>query len=277
MRKIIVDTQTPQTVQAYLSQNYTCLPPAILRNALKRRDIKRNGQRIGANEQVYNQDQLWVYIDEKYFSLPVLWEDSHLLAVEKRQGLPCEEVQRLYETYFLCHRLDTQTGGILLLAKDEETLKTMEELFRNHKIQKTYQCIVTGKIEKKEADLKAYLIKDAEKSRVRIVSSPQKGALSIHTSYKLKQTEGKFSLLEVTLHTGRTHQIRAHLASVGLPLVGDEKYGNFAVNRETNLHAQQLWAVQLRFPSLTGALSPYSNLTIFSLPQWKWKKQGGCF
>ena len=267
MRTITVQTENPLELRLYLAEKYPCIPPAILRRALKNKDVKRNGVRLRAEDPVADGEQLDVYIDEKYFSFPVLWENDAVLCIEKPQGVPCETVQSLYFPYALCHRLDTMTGGILMLAKSEEALAEMENLFKERSLTKLYQGIVSGNPEP-SADLHAFLKKDAKKSTVSVSAHSQPGALPIHTGYRLVRKQGPFSLLEIHLYTGRTHQIRAHLASVGLPIVGDEKYGDFSINRQVNVHRQQLWAVSLRFPKLTGPLSGLSEVEIRSIPHF---------
>jgi len=149
----------------------------------------------------------------------------------------------------LCHRLDRNTGGLVIIAKNKAAHDFIIEKLESREIKKYYQCLVAGKMEKKEARLHAYLWKDAAKSRVFISERKKPGAQEIITAYKVLEydRDNDISRLEIELVTGRTHQIRAHMAYIGHPVIGDGKYGRNVINRAYGLKQQALWACRLKF------------------------------
>ena len=153
-------------------------------------------------------------------------------------------------------------GGLLLLVKDDEAFESAMEAFSSRSFQKFYTCRVKGCPARSEAVMEAWLRKDAQISRVSVTDYPARGALSITTGYRVIQP-GENALLEVELITGRTHQIRAHLAHIGHPILGDDKYGDRMLNRQLGVKRQQLWATRLVFHA-EGALS-YLNGRSFSV------------
>ena len=133
-----------------------------------------------------------------------------------------------------CHRLDRNTSGLTLFAKNQQSQNILFEKFKNHEIEKHYICRVYGIPKEKHKILTAYLFKDTKKSMVYIKDSPKKGYQNIITEYTVISTNlsDNTSILEVILHTGRTHQIRAHLAHIGYPIIGDGKYGINEINKK---------------------------------------------
>lgn len=260
-RHTVPDGVSVTPLQRYLTRAFPSLPAWLIRDTLKKKDVRINGTRSGADALVQAGDELTLYIDEKYFAAPldILFEDAHLLVVDKPAGIPVDSdranigadtmlarIQTHCPSAQLCHRLDTGTGGVLIAAKTEEALREMLTVFKEHTLTKKYRCIVVGKPASPQAKLKDYLVKDAAAARVFVVHSPKNGALPIETHYKLLESKNGLSLLEVTLITGRTHQIRAHLSSIGLPLLGDDKYGDRAANQKYRCRQPQLLCSELQ-------------------------------
>lgn len=229
------------------------VPGWRLRDAFADRDVKRNGQRITADTAVSAGDVLHVFLPEGPPPLEIVHEDAGYVIINKRQGMEVQgpgSVEAAYEAEtgqraYACHRLDVQTGGLLLLAKHEQALQRAEQAFAEHSLRKVYHALVVGHPAQREATLHAYLLKDADRSEVRVFDHPRPGALPIETRYRVLSTNADISLLEVELITGRTHQIRAHLAHIGHPVVGDDKYGDRAFNRAHGARRQKLWATGL--------------------------------
>ena len=270
-RHIVPEGVQPIPLNRYLTRAFPTLPGWLIRETLKKKDVRIGGVKSGADAVVCAGNELALYVDDKYFSAPltILHEDESLLVVEKPAGVPVDSdqgsigadtmlirIQAHCPQAQLCHRLDTGTGGVLIAAKTEKALNEMKNAFKHHLLTKKYHCLTAGIPHRKEEKLTAYLLKDAASSRVRIVNSPLPGALPIETHYRLLDSKNNLSLLEVTLITGRTHQIRAHLSSVGLPLLGDDKYGDRAVNRRTGRTQPALWCAEIRWQDFVFRSKP---------------------
>ncbi len=247
----------------YLTRAWPMLPGWVVRDAMKQRSVRVNGVKSGAEATVASGDELKIYILDRYFAAPleVLYEDGDLLAVNKPAGLPVDAdranvgadtlkqrvLARCPEAR-LCHRLDAGTSGVLLCAKNARAHEILLAAFAGHQLRKKYVALAAGCVRPERARLTAWLQKDAGAAKVRILDHPAAGAQEICTEYRsLGTVQAKGAVLtrlEVTLVTGRTHQIRAHLAHVGHPLVGDDKYGDRELNRRIGggicLHAAEL-------------------------------------
>ena len=151
----------------------------------------------------------------------------------------------------LCHRLDTGTSGLVIIAKTPEAEELFLSAIKNREVQKTYLCVTFGRPVPPDATLGGYLLKDADRGIVKIVEDKQPGAKEVETRYETIAVSGRLALLKVQLITGRTHQIRAHMASIGCPILGDSKYGNNSANRELKLKYQALCAWELTMPRFT--------------------------
>ena len=238
-----------------------------LRTLLKRRDVRVNGGKVGEDVLLRAGDVVQYYMtpaEEKRAAFSVLYEDADVIIIDKESGVQAEAVfsalRRQGECYFL-HRLDRNTEGLMIFARNEAAAAELLKVFRERRAEKHYLALVKGTFREKHAVLKAYLKKDAAASRVRVFDRPT--GEPILTEYRvIKEKEG-LSLLDVTLHTGKTHQIRAHLAHVGHPVLGDTKYGDDALNKEHHLTRQKLIAKQLRFTGLHG-LPALEGRTFFS-------------
>ena len=193
----------------------------------------------------------------------IIYEDENVLVIDKESGVNAEAVYAALaregamkggECYFI-HRLDRNTKGLMIFAKNAKTEKTLLQAFKDRKVEKIYHALCFGEFIKKTAVLTAYLKKDAEKSKVQIFDKPIKGGEEIVTEYRVIEPVGvDMTRVEVILHTGKTHQIRAHLAHVGYPIVGDMKYGDSLRNKALKVSRQCLVAKCLRVDSV-GDLS----------------------
>ena len=235
---------------------------------IKNKEIKVNGKKVGEDVVLEKGDRVCYYLTPKQAEKPAfhpVYEDDNILIVDKESGVNSEavyaELTRSGEYYFV-HRLDRNTSGLMAFAKTPTAFETLLSAFKDRKVEKIYHALCFGKLKKQADTLTAYLKKDGEKSTVRIFDTPVLGAERIVTEYKVLETQADTTLLEVTLHTGKTHQIRAHLAYIGLPIVGDMKYGNTQKNREKGVSRQRLVAKFLRF-ELDGAFA-YLNGKVFS-------------
>lgn len=267
-----------QKLSRYLRRAWPMAPGWAIRTALKARDVRVNGERAQADRPVAGGDELTLYIDPRFLSgeLPVLFEDGRLLAVCKPQGLPVDvdedgigadtallRAQRAYPSARLVHRLDAGTGGVLLFSLTEEMHSALLDAFREGRVDKVYRCVVKGRPESRT--LSDYLIKDAARSKVLVRADPVPGAKRAQTRVvavgPLPDTE--LSLIEVEILTGRTHQIRAQLAAHGHPLLGDDKYGDRALNQAYRVEWPQLWCVRIALRA-GGVLAEYEDHPITS-------------
>ncbi len=250
------------------------LPDYALREAFQKRDVKMDGARVGRDAEALPGAEVLVYTRHgDAASLPkIIYVDENVLIVQKPAGVSCEpdakggktiaqlaaqalrQTQPEAEEPLLCHRLDNQTEGLLVLARSESVQGELFSAFKEHRVRKEYVCLVKGAPDPAHRLLEAYLWKDAEKAKVRVVGRPQPGALPIVTEYTVLEAGPEVSRLKVRLHTGRTHQIRAQMAAVGHPLLGDDLYGDRALNRAQKAKRLMLCATELGF-ACTGPLA----------------------
>lgn len=261
----------------FLYEKVPSLSYGILRKYLKENKIKVDGKKQPLSFRLSAGNIVRLYADPSgSISFVPVYEDESLLIANKPAGLPVcgqEDADTLLtraQTYLrtqgqdplslrLCHRLDTGTSGLVLLAKTPQAEAFFTQLIRDRALCKKYLCVTFGRPVPESDTLQDYLIKNSEKGTVRIVSAPLPGAKEITTRYRTLAVSGRLALLEVTLITGRTHQIRAHLASIGCPILGDSKYGNQAANRELKFKYQALCAYSLVFPEITQ--EPFAALS----------------
>lgn len=290
---VIEENSANQRLDKFITKNLPNLPQSLLYKYIRTKRIKVNGKRAEISTRLSVGDVVDMYINDEFFERPdphydflhaskeldILYEDDGLLVLNKKVGLLCHpddteyvdtlisRVKRyLYEkgeydpdaeqafTPALINRIDRNTGGIVMAAKDAETLRVMNAKVKNRETDKYYLCVCHG-APPKEADLlQNFLVKDEEKNQVRIFDKPVPGGKEIKTQYRVLKTaevpghkDRKVSLLEVKLLTGRTHQIRAHMAYIGCPLVGDGKYGFSALNKELGYKKQFLYSYRLEF------------------------------
>ena len=234
---------------------------------LRAKDIKVNGVRVSKNLTLYAGDEVVYYTTEKQESAPshtVLYEDENVLIADKPSGVSFEGL--LYElsgkgNYFGVHRLDRNTQGLIVFAKNKDAEEELLSAFEKSLVEKTYIALCKNSFKNKSASLTAYLLKDERRSEVKVFSAPVKGGVTIKTDYLVLEERGDVALVKIILHTGRTHQIRAHTAFIGCPVLGDTKYGDKALNEKYGAKRQRLVAKYLKF-NLCGKLS-YLNSTTF--------------
>lgn len=264
MKRLIVNKKyNNKKLNKFLQDSIPNLSTNLLYKTLRKKDVKVNGKRINENISIFENDIIEVYISdsllEKNIALNTIFEDDNILVIDKPAQIEVTGNNSLtsliHNQYsnceFLpmpCHRLDRNTKGLILFAKNQESLDILLKKFKNHEIEKHYLALVYGIPKIKSQTLTAYLFKDSKKSLAYISDEPKKGYSKIITSYSLieKYSNGT-CLLDVEIKTGKTHQIRAHLSHIGLPIVGDGKYGNYEINKRLDYKTQQLRSYILKF------------------------------
>ena len=237
---------------------------------LKDKEIKVNGKKVSTDVWLETGDVVQYYLTAKQQSRVAFYpvfEDENVCVVDKESGVNSAavfaELSRRGEYYFI-HRLDRNTRGLLVFAKTRFAESELLSAFHNHCLEKTYHALVFGVPKQSRAVLTAYLKKDENNSLVQIYDTPVKHSEEIITEYKnaQKQADGTW-LVEIKLHTGKTHQIRAHLAHINCAIVGDMKYGDTQKNKERNNARQCLVAKRLTF-YLDGELAYLQDKTFTS-------------
>ena len=282
-----------QRLDRFVSKSLPLLPPALLQKYIRIKRIKCNGARCERSQRLSEGDVLQLYINDEFFEQPrednmfltlfqpkldILYEDENLLLLDKRPGLvvhadETEKVNTLinhvqaylyqkrewnprWENAFtpaLCNRIDRNTGGIVIAAKNAETLRIINDKIRDREITKKYLLITLGQPKPAEGKIECFLLKDEAKKQVSVYHHPIPEGKSAVTLYKTLKNKGELSLVEAELLTGRTHQIRASFADLGHPLLGDGKYGRGDVNRRYGETRQALYSYFLAFDFTTDA------------------------
>jgi len=264
MRELVVNKKYHgKKLNTFLLDSFNGLSMNSIYKALRKKDIRVNNIKVKDNVVLNENDVINIYISDEFLfkkiDFNIVFEDDNILVVNKPENIEvigsCADttltslLQENYSYIKPCHRIDRNTKGLVLFAKTEEVLNILLEKFKNREIDKFYKCTVYGIPKKKSDILNSYLFKDTKKSLVYISDVPKKGYDKIITSYKVLETnkENNTSILEVKLHTGRTHQIRAHLAHIGYPIIGDGKYGNNEINKKFKKKTQELFAYKIIF------------------------------
>ena len=252
MKILKVKCLAPTRLDNYLTQQYPALNPGRLNKALRENKIKLNGKKQPLSTRVMAGDEIKLFILDEVLDADKRVdgpEDDTLLnralLYLNQQG---EYKENSLYTPALCHRLDTGTSGLVIIAKTPEAEELFLAAIKNREVKKTYLCVTFGRPVPPDATLGGYLLKDADRGIVKIVEDKQPGAKEVETQYETIAVSGRLALLKVRLITGRTHQIRAHMASIGCPILGDSKYGNNTANRELKLKYQALCAWELTMP-----------------------------
>ena len=292
-----------QRLDRFVARNLPLLPPALLQKYIRLKRIKVNGKGSKRDTRLCVGDILQLYINDEFFDKPteenlflsvfrpqlnLVYEDENLLLVDKRPGMvvhadETEKVNTLinhiqaylyqkkewnpkWENAFapaLCNRIDRNTGGIVIAAKNAETLRIINEKIKNHELEKSYLCVTVGRPRPAEGRVEGFLRKDEAKKEVTFFDHPIPGGKTAVTLYRTLESRGELSLVECRLLTGRTHQIRVSMAHLGCPLLGDGKYGRGDVNRRYGETRPALYSYKLRFAfsSPAGLLDYLQNRT----------------
>lgn len=235
---------------------------------LKKGDIKVNGVKVRSDCAVKVGDTVSYYttpVQEAKPSHYAVYEDDNVYVADKLSGVTSEGLfyQLKGVAPYPVHRLDRNTSGLIVLAKTEKAQSALIEAFKNRTVEKVYFCFAKNGFKKQSGNLSAYLLKDEKTSMVKVYSAPKVGTAAIKTDYEVVKEYGDYALVKVFLHTGKTHQIRAHLSFIGCPVLGDTKYGDFALNKKYCATRQILVAKYLKF-SLDGYLDYLNSLRLES-------------
>ena len=280
-----------QRLNKFLEKAVPALPGGLMHKYVRLKRIKVNGKRTEPAYRLCQGDTVQLYINDEFFERPseqmafqkiavprvqVLYEDDNILLADKQPGMVVHADERggadtliaHIQAYLaqsgqwdprdeasfvpaLCNRIDRNTGGIVIAAKDAETLRIMNQKIKDREISKFYLAIIHGKISPAQGKLEGFILKDESKKQVKVFDHPVPGGKSAATIYKTLQVRNGLSLVECELLTGRTHQIRAQFAAAGHPLLGDGKYGREKDNKRYGRSFQALYSYRLSFDFTT--------------------------
>lgn len=302
-----------QRLDKFISKAVPALPKSLMYKYIRTKRIKVNSKRSEISTKLLEGDIVDMYINDEFFApvderydflsaskkLDIVYEDENILLLDKKVGLlshPDEteyndtlitRVKRyLYEkgeynpkdensfAPALVNRIDRNTGGIVIAAKNAESLRILNQKLKDRELEKYYLCVIHGSLRKKSGLLTGWLTKDEKKNKVQVFDRERQGAKEIRTKYSVISERDGLSLVEVELLTGRTHQIRAHFSSIGHPLLGDGKYGTNQLNKPLGYKKQFLYSYRLCFTfSTDSGILEYLNGKSFEVEDVWFKRE----
>lgn len=283
-----------QRLDKFLQKRFKTLPKSLMYKYIRKKCIKVNGKKCDIQTMLKEGDVLTFYIKDEFFeaseqksyefmkapkTFDIVYEDENLILIDKKPGIIVHPdknyhfdslVARVQHYLYdkgeynpdeekafapaLVNRIDRNTGGIVIAAKNAESLRILNEKMKLRELHKYYLCVTVGTPKEKSAILGGYLVKDEKSNTVTVSKKASEGAKSIKTKYRVLESIDGLSLVEIELLTGRTHQIRAHMASIGCPLLGDGKYGRNRDNKKFGGYKKQmLYSYKLKFDFTTDA------------------------
>ena len=240
---------------------------------LRNKDVKINEKRVKDNTDVYAGDEITIFYNEEMLlekEIPFIYQDDNIAIVNKPSGIEIEGQDGLGKILNLIpvHRLDRNTTGLIIFAKNEMAERQITDAIKNHKITKKYLAQVVGSTSFKNYLMKAYLQKNSKESFVKIFNNKVKNSLEIQTIFNTIKSSPSSSLVECELITGRTHQIRATLSYLGHPIIGDGKYGRNEDNKKFKQNRQMLHCYYIKLNGLNKNLAYLNNMEFICNPSW---------
>ncbi len=306
MQSLIVSkNEAGQRLDKLLSKYLNLAEKSFFYKMMRKKNITLNGRKCEGSEKLVEGDEIKLFLSDetiekfsqvklqkvKKVSLNIIYEDDHILLVNKPAGMLSQKAKEADESLVeymidylvsngqlsteqlrsfrpsVCNRLDRNTSGLVVGGKSLAGLQLMSASFKDRSIHKYYQCVVKGQITDKQM-ITGYLTKSETSNQVTVHKQEVPGSAPIATEYEPVKWQEGYTLLKVTLITGRTHQIRAHLSSIGHPIVGDYKYGDSKVNEEAkrlyHIQSQLLHSYQVTFPKLPEPLAYLSGRTFYA-------------
>lgn len=290
---VVKKNDANQRLDKFLLKKFKTMPKKMAYMYIRKKCVKVNGKKATPEVMLKENDLLTFYIKDEFFdniqeenyeflkapkNLKIIYEDENIILLDKKPGVIVHQDKSYHfdclllrlqhylydngeynpkeENCFapaLVNRIDRNTGGIVIGAKNAESLRILNQKMKDRELHKFYLCLLINKPKKDNAILSDYLIKNENTNKVTVLRNEKQGAKKILTKYSVLETNNNLTLCEVELLTGRTHQIRAHMSSIGCPILGDNKYGNKKLNQKYSLSKQCLYSYKLAFDFTTDS------------------------
>ena len=290
---VVKKNDANQRLDKFLLKKFKTMPKKMAYMYIRKKCVKVNGKKATPEVILKENDLLTFYIKDEFFdniqeenyeflkapkTLKIIYEDENIILLDKKPGVIVHQdksyhfdclLLRLHHYLYdngeynpkeencfapaLVNRIDRNTGGIVIGAKNAESLPIRNQKMKHRELHKFYLCLLINKPKKDNAILSDYLIKNEKTNKVTVLRNEKQGAKKILTKYSVLETNNNLTLCEVELLTGRTHQIRAHMSSIGCPILGDNKYGNKKLNQKYSLSKQCLYSYKLAFDFTTDS------------------------